>query len=614
MTDPLGTWSAPETTPGDSRVAGDNAGVVAVHAVLLHTGSLLIWSGQIEDQGYRPEAWVWNPLLPVATADRVPFPDGVDLFGSHHAALPDGRTLIVGGALPFDTPGAQRGANAICVFTPMTNTLERIGQMFEGRMYPTLVGLADGTYAVFSGFTAAPTTPGTVADSVELFRPPFFRSRQALYRGARLPGAARALPTYPGLLLAPGGAVFHLGTTWQYAGLDPRGGDVNTPVQTCALAIDAQQNGATWNDLLPDRLQPHREEGTFILLPPAQAGRILVAGGGHIQKYDTDPNADYHHVAGADPRAAEILDTQNPSGGWTPAGENGQMHLPRVNPTAVILPDGKVLIVGGTSNFKWQKAPGSVPSNACELYDPATNRFEVVAELRESRTSRATALLLLDGRVWVGGGVDPDGAELHRRTMSFYEPPYVALPRPVIAALTEVGTDLPVPAVYGGQEFVIRTPQAATIQRAALIRPGSATHHTDTQQRYVDLPVTARQDDRIQVATPADPSVSPPGYYMVWIVDEHGAPCREAFWLRLLPAIANYTVGTFQYNNKSYNVHVHNAVPALAIEGEHFHGFQYDEDAMAWQIEHGVVTLFATLNKLAEYLIDNGMPEDHVHS
>src|SRR5262249_59480671 len=134
----LAPWSAPERRPGDTLVVGDNAGVVAVHAVLLHTGSLLIWSGQIEDQGYRPEAWVWNPLLPVATADRVPFPDGVDLFGSHHTALPDGKILIVGGALPFDTPGAQHGANAICVFTSRTNTLERIGQMFEGRMYPTL--------------------------------------------------------------------------------------------------------------------------------------------------------------------------------------------------------------------------------------------------------------------------------------------------------------------------------------------------------------------------------------------------------------------------------------------------------------------------------------------
>ena len=326
MADPLGTWSAPETTPGDSRVAGDNAGVVAVHAVLLHTGSLLIWSGQIEDQGYRPEAWVWNPLLPVATADRVPFPDGVDLFGSHHAALPDGQILIVGGALPFDTPGAQHGANAICVFTPDTNTLERIGQMFEERMYPTLVGLADGTYAVFSGFTAAPTTPGPspIRWSCSARRSSA-RARRCTGRPGST-GATRALPTYPGLLLVPGGAVFHLGTTWQYAGLDPRGGDVNTPVQTCALAIDAQQNGATWNDLLPNRLQPHREEGTFVLLPPAQAGRILVAGGGHIQNYDTDPNADYHHVPGADPRAAEILDTQNPSAGWKPAGENGQMH------------------------------------------------------------------------------------------------------------------------------------------------------------------------------------------------------------------------------------------------------------------------------------------------
>ena len=485
--------------------------------------------------------------------------------------------------------------------------------MFEGRMYPTVVGLADGTYAVFSGFTAAPTTAGTVADSVELLRPPFFPSRQSLYRTVRLTGGARALPTYPGLLLAPDGAVFHLGTTWQYAGLDPRGGDVNTPVQTCALTIDAPQNRATWNDLLPDRLQPHREEGTFVLLPPAQAGRILVAGGGHIENHGTDPTADYQHVPGADPRAAEILDTQNPGAGWTPAGENGRMHFPRVNASAVLLPDGKVLIVGGTSNFKWQEAAGSAPSNACELYDPATNRFDIVAELPESRTYRSVVLLLPDGRVWVAGGVNPEDAELHRRSMSFYEPPYHTLPRPIIAALTDPGNDRPVAAVYMGQEFVIRTPQAAAIRRIALLRPGSATHHTDTQQRYVNLPVTARQDDRIQVATPADGSVSPPGYYMVWIVDEQGAPCREAFWLLLLPAITNYTAGTFEYHGKSYNIHLHNAVPSLAIEGEHFHGVLYNEDTRTWRLEHGLLHSFATLNELAEYLIDTGIPQDHHH-
>ena len=551
MADPLGTWSAPETTPGDLRVAGDNAGVVAVHAVLLHTGSLLIWSGQIEDQGYRPEAWVWNPLLPVATADRVPFPDGVDLFGSHHAALPDGQILIVGGALPFDTPGAQRGANAICVFTPMTNTLERIGQMFEERMYPTLVGLADGTYAVFSGFTAAPTTPGTVADSVELLRPPFFRSRQALYRTARLTGAARALPTYPGLLLVPGGAVFHLGTTWQYAGLDPRGGDVNTPVQTCALAIDAQQNGATWNDLLPDRLQPHREEGTFVLLPPAQAGRILVAGGGHIQKYDTDPNADYHHVAGADPRAAEILDTQNPSGGWTPAGENGQMHLPRVNPTAVILPDGKVLIVGGTSNFKWQKAPGSVPSNACELYDPATNRFEVVAELREvtnrSRDGAAAARRQSLGR---------RRRRSRRRRASSQD--HVILRAAVLcaAATRDRGADRSGDRPAGASRLRrpgIRHPHAAgrddPTRSADPARIGNPPHRYPAAVRR---PASHGTPGRSHPGRdPRRPSVSPPGCYMVWIVDEHGAPCREAFWLQVLPAIANYMAGTFRLSTAS---------------------------------------------------------------
>ena len=139
-------------------------------------------------------------------------------------------------------------------------------------------------------------------------------------------------------------------------------------------------------------------------------------------------------------------------------------------------------------------------------------------------------------------------------------------------------------AVYIGQEFVIRTPQAAAIRRAALLRPGSATHHTDTQQRYIDLPITARQDDRIQVATPADGSVSPPGYYMVWIVDEQGAPCREAFWLLLLPAIANYTAGTFEYHGKSYNIHVHNAVPSRRSKASIFTACCHDEDTRAWRM------------------------------
>lgn len=96
-----------------------------------------------------------------------------------------------GGALPFDMPGAQRGTDAICAFTPKTNALECIGQTFQGRMHPTFIGLADGTYAVFSGFNAAPTTPRTVADSGELLRPPFFESRQAPYRTHRLTGASR---------------------------------------------------------------------------------------------------------------------------------------------------------------------------------------------------------------------------------------------------------------------------------------------------------------------------------------------------------------------------------------------------------------------------------------
>ena len=224
----------------------------------------------------------------------MPFPDGVDLFGSHHAALPDGQILIVGGALPFDTPGTSAASTRSVSSHPKPIGSTGSGGCSKAACTRRLVELADGDYAVFSGFTAAPSTGETIADSVELLGPPFFLSRQALYRTACGSPARRAvLPTYPGLLLVPGGALFYLGTTWQYAGA----GRARRRCEDAGADLRADDRyerriARPGTTCCPNRLQPHREEGTFVLLPPAQAGRILVVGGGHIQNYDTDPNAD----------------------------------------------------------------------------------------------------------------------------------------------------------------------------------------------------------------------------------------------------------------------------------------------------------------------------------
>ncbi|HET6401232.1 MAG TPA: kelch repeat-containing protein [Candidatus Kapabacteria bacterium] len=72
------------------------------------------------------------------------------------------------------------------------------------------------------------------------------------------------------------------------------------------------------------------------------------------------------------------------------------MHSPRAEHSAVALPDGRVLVAGGQD--------GSVPLSSCEIYDPATNTWQVTGSMHEARF-RFPMILLQDGRVMVAGGL-----------------------------------------------------------------------------------------------------------------------------------------------------------------------------------------------------------------
>ncbi|SEH15797.1 Kelch repeat-containing protein [Thermoleophilum album] len=79
---------------------------------------------------------------------------------------------------------------------------------------------------------------------------------------------------------------------------------------------------------------------------------------------------------------------------WQPlmALENGRYHH-----TATVLPDGRVLVVGG------ERTDRDTPLFSAELVDPRSGRSEVVAPTATPRVNHI-AVLLRDGRVLVAGG------------------------------------------------------------------------------------------------------------------------------------------------------------------------------------------------------------------
>jgi hypothetical protein len=97
--------------------------------------------------------------------------------------------------------------------------------------------------------------------------------------------------------------------------------------------------------------------------------------------------------------SAELYDPQTRR--WSSAGS---LSVPRFAHTATLLSNGKVLVVGGNSAVPNASFPdGAGALSSAELYDPQTNTWSLAASMPTARSFH-TATLLADGRVLVAGG------------------------------------------------------------------------------------------------------------------------------------------------------------------------------------------------------------------
>jgi galactose oxidase-like protein/Big-like domain-containing protein len=359
----------PSPTPSPSQVgqwsAVMNWPLVAIHAVMMHNGNVLLMDGwQFPNQ-----TQVYNPTTQTMTQATNGF--GLDLFCSAHVNLADGRVLVAGGE------GATAlGSPATTIFDPVTNTWSQAPNMHFARWYPTATELGDGRVVLISGQDTASTWVSTP----EIYDP-VANTWTSL---TKVSTSQVQEPEYPLSYLLPSGKIFTIA---------PSIG------QSFLLDPGAQTWGASGGTTL--------QNGSAAMYLP---GKILYTGGGSPFG-STNPSQN----------GAQIIDLNAATPAWQAVAP---MNYARYTHTLTLLPDGNVLAVGGATNLSQTDLTAGVL--ASEEWNPTNNVWTTLAPMQVPRIYHSTALLMPDGRVLVAGGGHGESLTTPGEyNAQYYSPPYL---------------------------------------------------------------------------------------------------------------------------------------------------------------------------------------------
>jgi len=369
-TDPsiVGRWDAPF-----------ELGLVAVNAVLMHTGSVLMFSGDFTNTW--PER-VWNPV----TGTIVDRPIGrTNLFCAGASQLADGRLLVIGG---HDKANGILGTADANFFDPVTESWSAAPSMASRRWYPTATTLSDGRVLALSGGTTCLTC---IAEVPEIYDP---RTNQ----WTSLASARLNIPYYPFAYQLPDGRVLNAGAN-------------ENSVATRTLNVGA----GTWTMIDPVVVDGH----SSVMYRP---GQILKSG-------TATDSGGTRTVAST----AYVIDMNLPAPQWR---QIASMAYPRAYHNTVILPTGDVLVVGGGTRADGYDTAFAVYD--AELWSPVSETWSTLARMQVPRLYHSTALLLPDGRV-LSSGSGNDGPAVDQTRGQIFSPPYLFKgPRPTISTVPGV--------------------------------------------------------------------------------------------------------------------------------------------------------------------------------
>jgi hypothetical protein len=502
---PTGMWT---TLPGTMPIN-------PIHAALLHTGKVLIISGSGNcpptqagcPQG--PQYQQGAALMDLSAGNITTMPTSWDMFCNGMSIMPDGRVLINGGTKGYGSL-AVVGVNGEIPFTGLVNTsIFDPGTEFfidttptaHGRWYPTSTELNDGSIMTTAGLN---DTDGLNNNTSEIW--------DGQKWGAEIPGNPNIsdfpgfqFPLYPRMHLLPTGHVFYSAPSSATLDFDPT---------SSTWKLVAWTNYPGLNDPNGERTY-----GTSVLLPLTPENnyspKVIIMGG-------DNPATNTTELIDLSPAGAQIsaaCPTYAPC--WVP-GPN--MVQARVEMEATILPNGKVLVDGGSA----QDEDASTASLKAEIYDPATNSFSSAGSNAFPRLYHNVQLLLPDATVAIAGGNPQQG--VFENHIEIYQPAYLFNSDGSLATRPTIGAGTPSSITYGGS-FNVPTPDASTIASVVLMKPGSVTHSFDMDQRYVGLSFSAASGS-LTVSGPPNSNIAPPGYYMLFLVNKSGTP-SIASWVQV---------------------------------------------------------------------------------
>lgn len=493
----------------------------AIHTSLLPNGKVLYWGRRTDLNNPSPDQQSTDTfLLDLATLESRltltrPKQFGtnveVNLFCSGHCFQPDGKLFVAGGHITD-----FNGVNQACVYDSDTETWTALPLMNHGRWYPTALTLSDGSIFVISGQYKNSGDTGSINNNV----PQIWRNGAW---ASMTPEADAVFALYTQQRLDPTGEVFVAGPNTQSQWLDVHG----------------NKDVGVWTTTGPERQAKFCDYGPSVTY---DQGKVMFIGGG-------PPTA-----------MTEFIDLNTPkpnTAKWDPT-KTTNMQVPRRQHNATVLPDGSVLVTGGTKGPGFNDLSPGMPVHQAELWNPNTMKWSSMPAEDTDRCYHSTALLLPDGRVLSAGGGEGGGAPIHTDAQ-IYEPAYLFQgSRPTISKKPS--------SINYGDPFEVDMATSDSIKTVSWVRLGSVTHSNNMNQSlmFLDFNPKSTSTTRITVQAPGNPNVAPPGHYMLFLINQQGVPAvAPIIRIGSTSAPASTTTSAIATQPPTQSNHVESTLPAL---------------------------------------------------